>query len=167
LTIGICYFNLRKPFNVNADSNKVANGKAFKTNGGKTVYGGGGIMPDFFIPADTTMGLRALGALYQNNTISNYTYLYFTTHTALVNSYPNATAFAKGFTWSYQDWKNFLVFASRDSISLAGLPPNDKKYLSQRMKGLLARYKWRNEGYFQVLNPNDEVVIKALKLIQP
>jgi hypothetical protein len=33
---------------VNADSNKVQNGKAFKTSGGRLVYSGGGIMPDNF-----------------------------------------------------------------------------------------------------------------------
>jgi carboxyl-terminal processing protease len=152
---------------VNADSNKVAKGKAFKTNGGKTVYGGGGIMPDYFVAADTTTGLRALGALYQNNTISNFTYLYYTTHSARVNSFPDAAAFARGFSWTDQDWKSFIAFAAHDSISLNTLTVNDKNYLTQRMKGLLARYKWRNEGYFQVLNPNDEAVKKAISLLQP
>lgn len=152
---------------VNADSNKVANGKAFKTNGGKTVYGGGGIMPDYFIAADTTTSLQALGILYQNNTISNYTYLYYTTHTGQVNGFRNPAEFEKGFNWSEQDWKNFTDFARKDSISLAGLPAKDKTYISQRMKGLLARYRWRNDGYYQVINTNDEIIAKALKVLTP
>lgn len=151
---------------VNADSNKVDNGKAFKTNGGKTVYGGGGIMPDYFIAADTTTGIKALGTVYQNNTISNYTYLYYTTHTAQVSSFPTASAFANGFNFTEQDWKNFVAFAAKDSISLAWISTNDKIYLNQRMKGLLARYKWRNEGYFQVLNLKDEMIGKALKIFK-
>ncbi|ULQ53469.1 S41 family peptidase [Flavihumibacter fluvii] len=152
---------------VNADSNKVANGTAFKTNAGKTVYGGGGIMPDYFIAADTSTGLNALGALYQNNTISNFTYLYYVSHSTQINSFDNAGAFEKGFNWSEQDWKKFVEFASRDSISLAGLPENDKNYVTRRMKGLLARFRWRNEGYYQVLNPSDEMVKKSLKILQP
>lgn len=152
---------------VNADSNKVANGKAYKTNAGKTVYGGGGIMPDVFIAADTTTGLKSLVALFQNNTLSNFTYLYYTTHTGQLNAFKDAAAFSSGFNWSDHDWNDFIAFAAKDSVLLAGMPDSDKAYLSDRMKGLLARYRWRNEGYYRVLNPHDIVVQKALKILNP
>jgi carboxyl-terminal processing protease len=151
---------------VNADSNKVAQGKAYKTNGGKTVYGGGGIMPDYFISADTTTGVKALSALYLNNTLGNFTYLYYTTHATQLTNFKDAAGFQKGFSFSAPDWKSFTDFAARDSISLLGLPANDKNYLLHRMTGLLARYRWHNEGYYRVLNEDDVVIAEALKVLR-
>ena len=44
----------------NADSNKFSDSLKFVTPGGKIVYGGGGIMPDIFVPMDTLGNIRLL-----------------------------------------------------------------------------------------------------------
>lgn len=150
---------------VNADSNKVSNGKAYKTNGGKTVYGGGGIMPDHFIAADTSILSRSVNAVFRNNTLSNFTYLYYIGHLDQMKRFTDAANFAERFNWTEADWNNFVSFAAKDSIPLKNLPDLDKSFLQERMKGLLARYRWRNEGYYQVVNMEDDVVIKALELL--
>lgn len=149
---------------VNADSNKVVNGKAYKTNAGKTVYGGGGIMPDYFISADTSTLAIPFSALYRNNTLSNFSYLYYVSHTDQISKYKDATAFRDNFNWSETDWAGFISLAARDSVDLKGLPAHEKIFLQDRLKGLLARYRWRNDGYYQVMNVKDEVVEKALEL---
>lgn len=150
---------------VNADSNKVANGKAFKTSSGRTVYGGGGIMPDYFIPADTTTSLATLAMLYETNALANFTYLYYTTHRDQINGYKDASAFVHQFQWSDRDWHDFLGFAARDSLPIKSPTVADKDFIVKRMKALLARYRWRNEGYYRVLNPQDPVIEKALVVI--
>lgn len=150
---------------VNADSNKVANGKAYKTNGGKTVYGGGGIMPDHFVAADTSTLSRAVSAVYRNNTIGNFTYSYYVGHLPAMQQYKTATEFANQFRWTESDWSRFTSFAARDSITLGALPDADKTFLEGRMKGLLARYRWRNDGYYQVVNRGDSAYIRALDIL--
>ncbi|KIC94141.1 S41 family peptidase [Flavihumibacter solisilvae] len=151
---------------VNADSNKIAHGKAYKTSGGKVVYGGGGIMPDHFVAADTAILSKALGELYRNNTINNFTYLYYINNSNQIRTYKNAQAFAGNFKWSGRDWSNFVDFSAKDSVSLHSLPERDKVFLQERMKGLLARYRWRNEGYYLVVNEKDAAVKKAIEILK-
>ncbi|ULQ57024.1 S41 family peptidase [Flavihumibacter rivuli] len=147
---------------VNQDSNKVSNGKAYKTSKGRTVYGGGGIMPDYFVAFDTSTISDQLASLYRTNAISNFTYLYYVRNIQRMNQFKSPVDFAKGFEWTENDWKDFLVFAAADKGSLKGIPAKDRQFLLQRMKGLLARYRWRSSGYFQVMNTWDETLKKAL-----
>jgi carboxyl-terminal processing protease len=73
--IGEYYSDLNERFThgelANADSNKFADSLKFITSGGKVVYGGGGIMPDIFVPLDTSgftdyyLQIRNRGLLYR------------------------------------------------------------------------------------------------------
>jgi carboxyl-terminal processing protease len=61
---------------VKGDTSKPA-GKAYKTPGGRTVYGGGGITPDVFVPYDTTHMDPLMVKLYYKGTINNFVYRYY------------------------------------------------------------------------------------------
>ena len=52
-----------------ADSVKFNDSLKFKTTNGRTVYGGGGIMPDYFVPLDTTLNTKYLNELYTSNSL--------------------------------------------------------------------------------------------------
>ena len=150
---------------VNADSNKVANGKPFKTSKGKIVYGGGGIMPDVFVSFDTSVFSPSLSRLYLSSTLSNFVYSYYIEHRAQFKQYLSAGAFAKSFIQDEDVWKTLVPFAVKDSIDLGRLTVAEKTIAQQRVKAMFARQLWRNEGFYEVYNLGDPVVKKAMELI--
>ncbi len=150
---------------VNADSNHSDNGAAFHTPAGKMVYGGGGIMPDVFVAIDTTPISTEMAQLYARNTLNNFVYRHYVDHQEKFRLFLTPADFDKGFFVDEAIWSDFTMYAHKDSISLEKLSQKDKEMLKQRMKGLLARQQWRNEGYFEVVNHTDPVVQKALEAL--
>lgn len=150
----------------NADSIHAANGKAYKTSKGRTVYGGGGIVPDVFVGADTTLLSSSVTALYRNNTIGNFTYLYYVRNRASVDGFKSPVSYNDAIRFSENDWQSLKKMAEQDSVKVGDFTSADRSFLSERMKALIARYRWRSEGYFQVLNAGDEVVRKAMEEVR-
>jgi len=140
-------------------------GKIFKTHGGRTVYGGGGITPDIFVAFDTATVDRNVTALYVNNTLTRFAYSYYIQHLPEFKQYKNATDFAAGFHDEDKLWKSLSDYAAKDTINLKTIPEKDKKLLLLRTKAMLGRQAWRLEGYFEVTNTFDPVIKKALEEI--
>ena len=151
---------------VTADSNKIQQGKAYKTSQGKLVYSGGGIMPDVFVPFDTTSYSSALSSLYISNTLNDFVYNYFIRHKEELKKYPSAVAFAQQFQQEEALWSELVAFAAKDSINLQHVPAADKANAQRRIKALIARQPWRTEGFYQVLNISDPTVRKALEVLR-
>ncbi len=150
---------------VNADSNKIMNGKAFKTSKGRTVYGSGGIMPDVFVPFDTSALSNTLADLYTSNTMSNFVYRYYIEHKNEFKTYNSAITFAENFSNEELVWNELVSFAASDSLNLGTLAPKEKLLAQRRLKALLARLPWRANGFYQVLNMKDVTVQKALEVM--
>ncbi len=150
---------------IHPDSTRVQIGKAYKTSNGKTVYGGGGIMPDIFVPFDTTSFSPGLASLYMSPTLNNFVYRYFIKHKEEFKAYRSPKDFSENFKGEEVVWNELVSFAERDSINLSSLPAGDKTLALRRIKALLARQPWRNEGFYEVLNRTDPVVLKALETI--
>ena len=62
-------------------------------------------------------------------------------------------------------WNELVGFAAKDSINLSNVAGKERESLRLRLKALLARYRWRNNGFYQVLNTGDVMVNKALEVI--
>lgn len=150
---------------MNADSNKMATGQPYHTPGGKSVYGGGGITPDVFVGMDTAGISNNVARLYTRNTIGNFVYRYYTDHIDYFRSFASPANFEKGFDINANIWEAFAAFALQDSITTNTLPASDRQFISQRLKSLFARQQWRNEGFYEVNNVNDPIVIKALEVL--
>ncbi len=148
-----------------ADSNKTVSGTAYKTSGGKTVYGGGGITPDIFVAFDSTTVDTLINALYRKNTLGNFVYRYYISNVSSFNAYKQAATFAHQFTVDKTLYNGLVDFARKDSINISGLRPKDQLFLEQRIKSLLARQVWRSEGFYEVINTTDPVVKKAMEII--
>lgn len=148
-----------------ADSNKVSNGKPYTTNSGRTVYGGGGIMPDIFVGMDTSAYSREINKVFLNGSFSDFVFHYYLNNKKILDPYPNPHVYAKEFDPSQQMWLQFTEWVKKDTINLSGVPAFEKKKVEDRMEAQLARFKWRNSGFYQVLNTTDPVVLKALKIL--
>ncbi len=149
---------------LSADSNKVNNGKIFITNCKDTVYGGDGIMPNVFVPIDTNGTQQKINKLLADGSFSNFVYTYYLQHRQQLDQYTTATDFASQFN-SHDLWNELQGYAVKDSIHLHTINDKEKVLLLERLKALLARFKWRNTGFYQVLNSDDSAVKKALEII--
>jgi carboxyl-terminal processing protease len=151
---------------VYADSNKINSGVAYKTLIKKrTVYGGGGIMPDYFVPIDTNRVLRDVTQLYLEGTFNNFIYTYYVNNMARFNQYKSAMDFAQRFNGIDDAWNQLVNYALKDTIYLKNIPQKDQEDIKEKIKAYLARYKWRNEGFYEVLNSDDPMIEKAMEVV--
>lgn len=135
---------------------------------GRTVYGGGGIMPDIFIPADTTYYSEYYANLVRKNIISDFMNNFSDINRSeLKNSYPTFTSFEKEFKVDDKMMEELTGFAKN-----RGLEFNDKEFARSQseiltlIKALAARTIFGTTGYFRVVNnSNDPVFQKALEVV--
>jgi len=141
-------------------------GKSFTTKKGKTLYDGGGITPDVYVAIDTTAVSESFSRLLMANTLSNFTYQYFKQNKAVLGQVKNAAAFDSAYTLPATTWASLIDFAKKDSVTLAANDTRLKAESLQRIKALLARQLYRNEGYYEVENSNSPAFRKALEIIR-
>jgi carboxyl-terminal processing protease len=141
-------------------------GKPYKTPGGRTVYGGGGITPDVFVGTDTASLSKEAVQLYYKNTLNNFVYQLYVSNPTYWKNITTPSQLVNTFNPGEKEWQQLQQFALTDSVSLAGLPVKEKTDILKRMQYLMARQLWRNEGYFEVANLQDPVVRKALEMMQ-
>lgn len=148
----------------NADSIKFNDSLKYKTANGRTVYGGGGIMPDYFVPLDTTLNSRYLNELYISNSIQEYTFDYAGVHKAALEKmgYQN---FLKNFLITTEMLESLTVVGKRNKITpdYKDLEKN-KRIFQIHLKSQIARKIWGNNGFFPVFNETNEVLDQAIKL---
>ena len=155
----------------NADSIKFDKSKVYKTDGGRTVYGGGGITPDFFVPRDTTQNSKYLFELYAKNIIREYALRYANENLKKLEK-QSFDEFLKSFEISDAMLAELVKDASK-----AGIKPNEKELniskslVTAQTKAIIGRYVWGrkqktglNNEVFQVLNPTDNVYQRAVQL---
>ncbi len=147
-----------------SDSIKFNDSLKYKTQNGRTVYGGGGIMPDYFVPLDTTLNSHYLNALYTSTSIQEYTFGYAGQNKEALEK-KGFENFFNHFIVSDQMLSDLVKVGERN-----GVKP-DRKELSQRkklfqihIKAQVARKVWNNEGYYPVMNETNEILLQAIKL---
>jgi carboxyl-terminal processing protease len=142
------------------------NQKVYKTRGGRTVYGGGGIVPDIFVSLDTSRYTRNVTQLYLNGRFNNFIYKYYIDHSNQFDQYKSPSEFAEHYQNSADVWNQLIEEALKDSIKLKNIPESEKKNIQNQIKAYLARLKWRTQGYYQVSNSFDPAVEKALEVLK-
>jgi len=148
-----------------ADSNKINKGKEFRTPAGHIVFGGGGIMPDVFVPIDTSTYPSSINRLFINGTSNSFVYMYYLKNRQQIDNYASATDYAQHFNQTQQMWNEFTQYAAmKDSVNPGTLNVKQQETLQRRLEALLGRFRWRSNGYIQVLNHDDTAVNKAIEL---
>lgn len=135
----------------------------------RTVYGGGGIMPDFFVPLDTTQYTKFHRQLSARSYIINSNLRYIDTHRKeLTQKYTTFEKFNKEYEVPQSQIDALLEEAKKDKIV-----PRDEAELKQTMpqlrlqlKALVARDLWTMSQYFAIINESNHIVQKAVELIK-
>lgn len=153
----------------NADSIVFSDTLKYKTLlNGRTVHGGGGVMPDIFVPMDTSIYFRYINKLQRNNIIYNYTLEYIDKNREVLKSnYPDFKKFETKFEVSEEIISEIVENGVKDGIekdeeSLA-FTKNDIK---KQVKALLARDLYSRDDFYKVFYKDDESVLEALKVLK-
>jgi len=147
---------------VNVDSVKLNIKLKYTTTGGKEVYGGGGIMPDYFIPIDTTKVSRYISELLYKNIINDFALEYVNKNRASLK-YNSAQDFNKQFKVNATLFNELKDYASKNSIK-SNTNDFGKGFdlLSNHLKAYIAKDIFNQEAWFLVKNSNDEACKKAI-----
>ncbi|MBS1512236.1 MAG: S41 family peptidase [Bacteroidetes bacterium] len=149
-----------------ADSMHNDTTKVYKTPGGKIVYGGGGITPDYFIPADTTGYSFTTARLYTKGTTPGFVYHYYLDNQQALKAFKNPADFIKRFTFTDANWEALIAAATKDSVSVNKVNEKEKTAIVDQVKALLAQQLWQREGLVEVLNTDDNAIKKALEILK-
>src|SRR5574344_568154 len=135
----------------------------------KVVYGGGGIMPDEFVPLDTTTYSKYYIAIRRHNLINDYALRYVDRNRSKVlKHYKTFDMFQK----NYETPQSLIdsIFAEGEKQKVK--PKNDDEvnrtlpYLKMQLKALVARDLWDMTQYFQIMNESSAIVKKAVELMK-
>jgi carboxyl-terminal processing protease len=130
-------------------------------------YGGGGIMPDVFVPIDTVRLDQVMRSLYAGGTFFDFAYGYYDTHRQEFAGYKTPEDFVAGFEVSDDMLGAFRTYAASRGVPVSATAvKSDRAEIAIRIKALLARELWQLPGYYRVLNTRDRAVAAALKVLK-
>ncbi|MBQ5879380.1 MAG: S41 family peptidase, partial [Alistipes sp.] len=135
------------------------------TPGGKVVYGGGGIMPDLFIPADTTDMTPYFMEVSGRNILYRYTIEYADRHREELNKVTTIEELRRLLNRDQSLFNDFVQYAARQ-----GVAPNwaDIRRSRKLMEAQLKAYIGRNtaledNGFYAHIYPIDNVILRAIE----
>ena len=135
----------------------------------RVVYGGGGIMPDEFVPLDTTKYTRFHRELSAKGMIINGNLHYVDQHRkALQHEYKDFADFRARFDIPQEVVDSIFAEGERQKV----LPKSEAErlqtlpYLRLQLKALVARDLWGMDEYFAIINETNDLLRKALELIK-
>ena len=135
----------------------------------RVVYGGGGIMPDFFVPLDTTKYTKYHRQLTAKGCVINASLRYIDANRKQLKSkYTSFDKFLSTFEIPQTVIDGIYAEGKKQKVE----PANDKeveqttKSLRQQLKALVARDIWDMSQYFQIMNETNDIVQKAVELIK-
>lgn len=133
----------------------------------RTVYGGGGIMPDEFVPLDTTRTTPFYRQLWGKSIVLNAAFKYNDSQRKkLRKRYPTFEQFKDGFVVPDEVLNGIVAEAKKDKITYK----DEKEWqrtipmLQLQLKSLIARDLWGMSECYQILNENNPIVLKAIEL---
>jgi carboxyl-terminal processing protease len=133
----------------------------------RTVYGGGGLMPDVFVPVDTASYSDYYRALIRKAVFSSFILEYADKNRDKIKSaYPTFDDFSGRFQFSDDDIHAFIKKGEDAGVKY---DEHQFKVSEQEMllalKALVASSIWQTNEYFRIINTNDNLIKKALNLI--
>lgn len=151
-----------------ADSIKFADSLKYETNNKRIVYGGGGIMPDVFVPLDTSYNSKYISELQRTSALFEFALSYTDKNRKSLNSkYPDVNSFIKNFTINDNLMEQLMDFAEKKEVKRdsAGYKTSEP-LLRVQVKALLARDLFNMSAYHQVVNEMNPFYTKALESLK-
>ena len=153
---------------IHPDSIKFPDSLKYYTSKKRVVYGGGGIMPDVFIPWDSTPISDYYLELRRKNIVNSFVGDYVDKcRKSLKTNYPDFASFDKSFIIDDAFMVDFFAYAEKE-----GVKKDEKDYaaseklIKSQIKGLIAQKLWDMNELYAIINQYDEEVQKAIEVVQ-
>lgn len=134
----------------------------------RVVYGGGGIMPDEFVPLDTMQYTKYHRELAAKSILLNQNLRYVDNHRKQLKAeYPSFADFEKRFEVPKRLVDGIIAEGKKQKV----VPKDDAEmqktlpYLKQQLKALIARDLWTMTEYFAIMNEQSDIVQRAIAVI--
>lgn len=151
----------------NADSIKFDESKIFTTENGRKVYGGGGIMPDVFVPEDTTGITSYYVSVVNNGLIQKYAYSVADKYRSLLQGDKNEQRLMKVLPRDNTLLENFVNFAAANGVPARWYYINlSRELLLNQIKAMIIRDVIGYPAFIKKLNEDDVSVKKAVELLE-
>ena len=147
-----------------ADSIHFVDSLKYTTKGGRVVYGGGGIMPDFFVPVDTSGNSEYFNKIYRRGLIYTFAYAYADQHREELSAFTHA-----GEINAYLDKQNamseFVDYAEEKGIKedAAGIRESGQ-IIKTQLKAYIARNIIGEEGFYPIIKQIDKTLLRAIDI---
>lgn len=140
----------------------------FKTlNSKRIVYGGGGIMPDVFVPIDTSMYSDYLSEVTREGIVNEFTLEYTQEkREQLLATYPDLKQFKANFDAEKELLEDFVAYAEKKEVA-----KNEeeiaisKDFLLTRLKAMIARNLWDSSAFYEIVSNIDTTLQRAVEEI--
>jgi carboxyl-terminal processing protease len=147
------------------DSTLFVDSLKYLTRGGRTVYGGGGIMPDIFVPLDTTGSTMFLRKLQYSSVFGDFAYDFIAS--GRLKTYSSVSEFDRNFSVTDAFINEFLAYAKQHA-EIEGTTADIKKSqqrIANDLKAEIARLIWLEDGMLFIRNKLDNEFKEALKVL--
>ncbi len=148
------------------DSVRVDSTQLFTTGTGREVYGGGGIMPDIFVPRDTVGVSGYFIDVANHGLLHKYAFHYVDSHRQWLQALTDYKEFLRRGPSDQALLEDFAAFAATQ-----GVPPRwyyinrSRALILNNLRALIARDVWGNSAFYPVYNRDDKTVQAALKAL--
>ncbi|MCS6821368.1 MAG: S41 family peptidase [Microscillaceae bacterium] len=158
------YHRFQKGEFFSADSIKVNEKLKYKTSKGRIVYGGGGIVPDVFVPLDTTENSKFLNELYSKNILREFCLNYANDNKATLSKM-KFSEFRTNFQITDQLLNSLVENAKKSGAAYSDADfQRSKELIRNHMKAFIARSLYGQEGFFPIWLERDKDFQTAIKL---
>ncbi len=147
-----------------ADSIKFNDTLKYPTKKGRTVYGGGGIMPDYFVPLDTTMNSAYVNRLFNSDSSREYVLDFVGKNKGSFASM-SAEQYYRDYQVSDAMLMDLVEFGKKNKVEFDAKDFNkSKEYLKILVKAHLGRQIYDDNVFYKVVNDINEVYLNAMNL---
>lgn len=150
-----------------ADSIHFPDSLKYKTDGGRIVYGGGGIMPDIFIPIDTSFNSKLYTNLVRKGALNRFTTDYALQHRdEMLKKYADFAQFNKEFTVGDDLIAGLKKVGEENKVEWNEEEfARSEKFIRLQVKALIARNVYEMQQYYEVMLAEDNGVQKAIEIL--
>lgn len=148
------------------DSIKIDKSKIFHTSTGRKVYGGGGIIPDLFVPADTTGATPYYSEVASKGIIQEYALAYVTSHRAALKKMKDYKEMLRNLPANDQIINDFVRFAANKGVPARWqYIRQSQELITSLIKAFIARDIFGQRAFYPIFNRIDTTIDAAIKAL--
>ena len=151
---------------LNEDSIKLDKTKQYKTPEGKIVYGGGGVMPDVFVPIDTARSNAFLNKIFYSGSINTFAFEYADKNRVKLKAYGSAKNYIDRFEISQAILEEFYTYCADKDLPLnLKMKTMTSEALKPYLKAFIGRDVFDKDAYYPILNQKDKCILKPTEVL--